>query len=148
MRFHPNRRASTEKAPGPLSANARPMLPSRMVTQKSPGFENIPQSSITAARTPAIGVQRPTNSNSPRAISNNSTITGLIDMLPFSARTGWQTSPTPAMTRKYKRPTPGHPRAKFENNLRKDLDSPGSERKGLCRFGKTQKEFGNDSFEY
>jgi hypothetical protein len=119
MRFHPKRRASTEKAPGPVSAKAMPIVASRMFAQKSSVRVDADQISRTITRNPAIGVQKPTNSDRPRAIASTSIASSLMGRSVRSLRNAWLTKPMPATTRKSKRPTPGHPRAKFENNLRK-----------------------------
>ena len=85
MRFHPNRRASIDKAPGPISAMPVPMVPSKNVY---PGVgrdcENVCQNSRTSATHGSLemGVQKPTNNESPAALAKAATIADLIDKLP------------------------------------------------------------------
>jgi hypothetical protein len=124
MRFHPKRPASIEKAPGPINAKAIPMEASKILVQGSPGRARTLQSSRIATRNPAIGVQMPTSRDRPIAKANTSAITHLAGGTVPSLRKAWLTKPTPATTRKNKSPIPGHPRAKFENNLRKALPCP------------------------
>jgi hypothetical protein len=147
MRFHPNRRASIDKAPGPISAKARPMVPSKMFTQGSRDCEIVCQNSRTATMAPAMGVQKPTNNESPAALAKAATIADLIDKPIAKVMTPWLTSPTPTTSRMNKRPTPGQPRAKFENSLRKGVRCR-SELTWQTRGTKTSIESGNHSFEY
>ena len=61
MRFRPNRRASTDQAPGPSIASAAPSVPSRICIHGSWECDKARDNSATASTTPANGVQTPTN---------------------------------------------------------------------------------------
>jgi len=63
MRFRPNKRASTDHAPGPNIASAAPKAPSRMCIHGSWECEKARNNSATAINTPATGVQKPTNNS-------------------------------------------------------------------------------------
>jgi hypothetical protein len=68
-RFHPNRRASMDQAPGPMSARAAPSVPKRMWVNGSAECENIFHASTPAVSVPATGVHRPITRSNPAAIT-------------------------------------------------------------------------------
>jgi len=63
-RFLPNKRASIDQAPGPSIAKAAAMAAKTACPQGSPHPENADQNAKTESAPPAIGVQRPAQSNS------------------------------------------------------------------------------------
>ena len=63
IRFRPNRRASTDHAPGPSIASAAPKAPSRTCIQGSLECDSTRDNSATAISTPATGVHKPTSNS-------------------------------------------------------------------------------------
>jgi hypothetical protein len=94
-----------------------------------------------------MGVQNPATSERPTAMASTSIVAARRVRPVPSLSAAWLTNPAPAMTRNNKRPTPGHPRAKLENSLRKVSPCLDQSVKDSCSLWKTPKESGNDSFE-
>jgi hypothetical protein len=63
IRFLPNRRASTDHAPGPIIASAAPKAPSLTCIHGSLQCDRTRHSSATAISTPATGVHKPTSNS-------------------------------------------------------------------------------------
>lgn len=72
MRFRPNKRASSDHAPGPSIARPAATAETVMEGQKSVRLEErLSQSSRIAANPPATGVQKPTIRKSPAMAARN-----------------------------------------------------------------------------
>jgi hypothetical protein len=119
MRFHPKRRASIDHAPGPSIAKAAPRVPSRMQIHGSPGCKRIFHISIAATIVPATGVHKPASKSAPAPVSNTHRMITCIGWASHSLVTPRSINAIPTTRRIRRRPTPGHPRAKVENNRRK-----------------------------
>ena len=120
MRFHPNSRASTDQAPGPMSAKAAPMVAMRMQAEGSLGRVAMMfhVASATASE-PASGVHKPANRNIPMVIAETAKTEKWSDDPASSLSNPWITKQDPATSRISNRPAPGQPGANVENNRRK-----------------------------
>ena len=120
MRFHPNSRASTDHAPGPMSAKAAPMVAMRMQAEGSLGRVAIMfhVASATASE-PASGVHMPANRSIPIVIAETAKTEKWNDGPASSLSSPWITKQNPATSRISNRPAPGQPGANVENNRRK-----------------------------
>lgn len=67
MCFLPKSRASIDQAPGPIAARLKPNVANMIEMSGLPPLERAIQTSNTATRLPAIGVQKPTKSSIPAA---------------------------------------------------------------------------------
>jgi hypothetical protein len=114
MRFHPNKRASTDQAPGPSSARAAPMIPTRRLVRGSPEWEKAFQSSKNTTIAPATGVHKPASRSIAAIAESESIVVGRIGGLPRSIRSALAISATPAAKRRRSKPTPGQPWANVE----------------------------------
>src|SRR5262252_9954676 len=65
MRFHPNRWASMDHAPGPTRAKAAPRVPKKMQFHGSAGCIRALKDARVAKMVPATGVHRPTSKSIP-----------------------------------------------------------------------------------
>src|SRR5580692_11596865 len=148
MRFHPNRRASTDHAPGPMNAKATPMVPNRTLTHGSPDRESAFPSSAITVRTPSMGVHKPASNNNPTATANTCVMADSTDSPSPNLATARPINPIAVTSRIRRRPAPGQPRAKVENNLRKSPSDRGKSLKDLGGQAKTPKESAAHSFEY
>lgn len=61
----PNRRASIERAPGPIMANVAPSAANMIEDTALPAFDHRIQPLATATNVPATGVHRPTKRSEP-----------------------------------------------------------------------------------
>jgi hypothetical protein len=143
MRFHPNRRASSDQAPGPSSISARPMEASRMSDHGSPGCRDaIFQSPTAATRKAEIGVPRPASKTVPPAMPNSSGISERAVKPAARSASPCRIDAIPAVNRRMRRPAPGAPPAKVENSRRKFLQHRRSRERGVA-----SNERERDSFE-
>jgi len=116
MRFLPKRCASTDQAPGPSIASAAPNIANRNSLQGSPVPENVRHNPIIAVATPAMGVHKPADRSSPTTDSTTSlSRCCLWADATHPATPSWH-KPIPALSRRQRRPMPGQPLAKVENN--------------------------------
>jgi hypothetical protein len=72
IRFRPNRRASTDQAPGPSIASAAPKAPSRTCIQGSLACDRNRHSSATAISTPETGVHKPSSNGTAKQAATTS----------------------------------------------------------------------------
>jgi len=119
MRFQPNSRASMDHAPGPTSAKATPMVAMKMQAEGSPGRTIMLRTASAASNKPTIGVHNPASRSSPIRIANIARTDSPMGGPVCSLTEPWMTSEAPATTRISRRPAPGQPGAKVENNRRK-----------------------------
>jgi hypothetical protein len=118
MRFHPNKRASTDQAPGPSSAKAAPRVPSRIPVHGSPGCEKACQNAMTDTSVPAMGVHRPASRRIPTAVVTACSMNGPGGGSPSSCVTPRTMDAIPAASLINSRPIPGNPWANVENSRR------------------------------
>ena len=71
MRFRPNRRASTDHAPGPIIASATPNAANTIGIDELLNWNKRRANSAPARNKPAMGVQRPTIKSTEQAAASN-----------------------------------------------------------------------------
>ena len=129
MRRHPNRRASRDHTPGPITDSATPIDARRILLQGSPHFTIRAHSANAATRHPETGVHNPTN-RSPLAI--------IAATCRIAGSPGWATpnrfrpeamTALPATSRRIRRPAPGQPCANVEKRRRKCTHYQGPNRR-------------------
>ena len=122
----PNKRQSTERAPGPRNASAVPTTAtstagngeSNKFRLGAGSHESAMPALAAATSPPATGVRNPIKSEIPLPATANPAAQISAVGLPWSARyaTPWTTAIVPAAPRKSSKPTPGHPPGNVENN--------------------------------
>jgi hypothetical protein len=121
----PNKRRSTERAPGPSKVIAAAMITTRNAGsgvlkrfEVAGGTQDraIPMVA-SAISTPATGVRKPIKSATPLAMTSKPA-SHAADPLRGSVKyePPWATAVTPTATRSRSKPTPGQPPGKAENN--------------------------------
>ena len=117
--FHPKRRASIDHAPGPSKSSATPTVVIRRQAQGSLGPQNASHTPAMDARAPAVGVHKPAINDNPSTKSPE----WVMNTRKCGPVRGIVSSPAikeiPHTRRMSRRPTPGQPRAKFENRRRR-----------------------------
>jgi hypothetical protein len=116
MRLRPNRRASTDHAPGPSIASAAPKAPSSMCVHGSLENVNARHVSATAIITPATGVQKPISNIAAAPASTNCKTTSAGIVVVRSPVIPCRTSGIAATARKNKSPVPGQPSGNVEKS--------------------------------
>jgi hypothetical protein len=122
----PNKRQSTDRAPGPRKATAAPMITTRIAgsreVNKFGGGAGSQESAmpvvVSATNPPATGVRNPISNEIPlTTTASPMTQTSTAGFLP-SARYAapWITAVAPTATRNSSNPTPGHPLGNVEYN--------------------------------
>ena len=138
-RFQPNRRASTEKSPGPSSASAPPMVPSRSEAHVSPVRVSVCHASSKASNPPASGVHRPGMRRSPHATESMELIPAAVGGSLHNIRVVWTTTTEPPIRRMPSKPMPGNPPANVEYRRRKSNPSKHLSLSQLAGASKPQK---------
>jgi len=118
IRFHPNKRASTDQAPGPSSARAAPSVPNRIQVQGFPGCETALHSAMTATSAPAMGVHKPASKSIPTHVVTAGSIADPSGGPLSSFVMSCTINAIPAASRINRRPMPGEPWANVENSRR------------------------------
>jgi hypothetical protein len=147
MRLHPNRRASTDHAPGPNIARAAPEAAIRRYSKLCPCAMNIPPTSINATSVPTITVYKPTT----RKIAELPRRTDMMAMGmegPLSRAGMEMRINAKPMTRRINiRPNPGQPPAKVEYKRRNGRTSPTAIFLVLARNWRPRSGLDSASFE-
>jgi hypothetical protein len=122
----PNKRQSTERAPGPSNATAAAMMTTRTAGRGAlnrfrvggGNHERATPMVASATSAPARGVKNPMNSEIPLAVINEPANQISNAGLPPSVRYAPPciTAVTPTAARNNSKPTPGHPLGNVENN--------------------------------
>jgi len=115
MRFRPNRRASTDHAPGPIIASAAPNAANTICMEALLKWNKRRDSSATHMNRPAIGVQRPRINSAEQVAAQNCKVT---DRGSAGANGPAKncTSGTAATARKNTKPVPGQPSGNVEKS--------------------------------
>lgn len=114
MRFRPNRRASTDHAPGPISDNAAPIVPTMMWMDARLEGTRMRNASERPSNKPATGVQSPMiNSAEAAAASNWKDVDGCVVALGLTMNCA---SGIAASARNSNSPAPGLPSGNVEKS--------------------------------
>ena len=138
MRFHPNRRESSDHTPGPIMDSAAPIVVRRILPQGSPDWAMKAHNAAAETMHPETGVHKPTAKSAPAIIAANCTIAGSCGWALSSPRKAKLKTAPQATSRKIRRPAPGQPCANVEKRRRKrcpllsvaDGDNPTKPRQG------------------
>jgi len=116
IRFRPNRRASTDHAPGPIMARAAPNAASTMCIEPLMAGNNRRDNSETARKRPATGVQSPIVRSAEQMAARNWKMTKTGDVAPCEPATNW-TRGIVVAARKTINPVAGQPSGNVEKSL-------------------------------
>src|SRR5579862_4597156 len=116
IRFRPNRRASTDHAPGPIIARAAPNAASTMCIEPLLEGNTRRDSWETVKKRPATGVHSPMVRSAEQMAARNWKMTETGNAAPWEPATNW-TSGIVAAARKNSNPVPGQPSGNVEKSL-------------------------------